>query len=120
MASKDIEAAATPGYDAYASPKVVDGEIQDGERQPKQGASIIQLLLIAMPRMAIQMTWSAQWAALGPYLGTMLPKYAVQLTQVIGPATGIIAGPAIGVYSDRSTNPWGRRRPFLFIASSPV
>ncbi|KAF1317486.1 Sucrose transport protein sut1, partial [Globisporangium splendens] len=117
MVSKDIEAAATPGYDAYASPKVVDGEIQDGERQPKQGASVIQLLLIAMPRMAIQMTWSAQWAALGPYLGTMLPKYAVQLTQVIGPATGIIAGPAVGVFSDRSTNPWGRRRPFLFIAS---
>ncbi|TYZ67105.1 hypothetical protein PybrP1_000788 [[Pythium] brassicae (nom. inval.)] len=116
MAGKDIEAG-TPGYDAYASPKVVDPDVQDGEKKPVEGASVLLLLMIAMPRMAIQMTWSAQWAALGPYLGTMLPKYAVQLTQVIGPATGIIAGPAVGVFSDRSTNPWGRRRPFLFIAS---
>ncbi|GAB9477421.1 Sucrose transport protein sut1, partial [Globisporangium polare] len=118
MTTKDIEVG-SPAYDAYASPGKIDGDhdLQDGEKQAKEGASILRLLLIAMPRMAIQMTWSAQWAALGPYLGTMLPKYAVQLTQVIGPATGIIAGPAIGVFSDRSTNPWGRRRPFLAIAS---
>lgn len=113
---KDVEAG-TPGYDAYASPKVPGGELQEGDKAPRESASVLTLLLIAMPRMAIQMTWSAQWAALGPYLGTMLPNYAVQLTQVIGPATGIIAGPAVGVFSDRSTNPWGRRRPFLFVAS---
>ncbi|OWZ09279.1 Glycoside-Pentoside-Hexuronide family transporter [Phytophthora megakarya] len=66
-----------------------------------------------MPRMAIRMAWSAQWAALGPYLGTMMPKYAVQLTQIIGPVTGIAVAPIVGAFSDQSTSKWGRRRPFL-------
>ncbi|KAI9996488.1 hypothetical protein PInf_014216 [Phytophthora infestans] len=45
------------------------------------------------------MAWSAQWAALGPYLGTMLPRFAVQLTQLIGPLSGILVAPTIGVLS---------------------
>jgi solute carrier family 45 protein 1/2/4 len=112
--TKEVEAG-TPGYDAYNSPKPDDLELQDEPRELR-GASILQLLAIAFPRLAIQMAWSAQWAALGPYLSSMMPKFAVQLTQVIGPATGIIFGPAVGVFSDRSTNKWGRRRPFLVYA----
>ncbi|TMW60102.1 hypothetical protein Poli38472_000144 [Pythium oligandrum] len=113
MSTKDIEAGAlTPGYEQFGSPKV-DG-VQDGE--PRRGVSLGMLLLISMPRMVIQMAWSAQWAALGPYLGTMLPRFAVQLTQVIGPLSGILVAPTIGVLSDRSLNKWGRRRPFILYA----
>ncbi|EGZ23512.1 hypothetical protein PHYSODRAFT_372777, partial [Phytophthora sojae] len=65
--------------------------------------------------MAVNMAWAAQWAALGPYLSTMLPNYAVQLTSVIGPVVGIIFGPVIGVLSDRSTSHFGRRRPILVV-----
>uniref|UniRef100_K3WAP5 Major facilitator superfamily (MFS) profile domain-containing protein n=1 Tax=Globisporangium ultimum (strain ATCC 200006 / CBS 805.95 / DAOM BR144) TaxID=431595 RepID=K3WAP5_GLOUD len=102
-------------YSAFASPKF-DG-IQDGETQPKESASVVRLMLIAMPRLAMQMTWAAQWAALGPYLGTMLPNYAVQLTQFIGPIVGITVAPIVGVLSDRSTSKWGRRRPILLVAA---
>lgn len=112
---KDVETGAG-GYDQFASPKP-GGEIQENGDRPYRGASIPLLLAITIPRMAINMTWSAQWAALGPYLSTMLPNYAVQLTQIIGPSSGIIVAPTVGVFSDRSTNPWGRRRPFLAIAS---
>lgn len=77
------------------------------------GCSVPMLVLLALPRMAINMAWSAQWAALGPYLGTLLPRYAVQLTQLIGPLSGIVVAPTIGVLSDRSACKWGRRRPFL-------
>uniref|UniRef100_K3WAQ1 Major facilitator superfamily (MFS) profile domain-containing protein n=1 Tax=Globisporangium ultimum (strain ATCC 200006 / CBS 805.95 / DAOM BR144) TaxID=431595 RepID=K3WAQ1_GLOUD len=112
--SKDAEAGAA-GYEGFGSPK--PGQVQDDGAVPRRGASIPMLMLISLPRMAIQMTWSAQWAALGPYLGTMLPKWAVQLTQIIGPASGILVAPTTGVFSDRSTNSWGRRRPFLLIAS---
>ncbi|KAG1684787.1 hypothetical protein DVH05_010521 [Phytophthora capsici] len=84
-----------------------------GQGSSITGASIPHLLLISMPRMAIRMAWAAQWAALGPYLGTMMPKYAVQLAQIIGPVTGILVAPVVGAFSDRSTSKWGRRRPFL-------
>jgi solute carrier family 45 protein 1/2/4 len=74
-------------------------------------------VLLALPRMAINMAWAAQWAALGPYLGTMLPKYAVQLTQVIGPLSGVLVAPTVGVLSDRCTSKWGRRRPYLLFGA---
>ncbi|KAI9908438.1 hypothetical protein PsorP6_016372 [Peronosclerospora sorghi] len=78
--------------------------------------SLSLLLAVSMPRMAITMAWSAQWAALGPYLSTMLPNFAVQVTQFIGPIVGVLLGPSIGVLSDRSTVIFGRRRPFLILA----
>ncbi|KAL3669753.1 hypothetical protein V7S43_005134 [Phytophthora oleae] len=101
---KELEAG---NYDMQDSPTC------KGERTSIVGASIPHLLLISMPRMAIRMAWSAQWSALGPYLGTMMPKYAVQLAQIIGPVTGILVAPVVGAFSDRSTSKWGRRRPFL-------
>ncbi|KAF1317467.1 Glycoside-pentoside-hexuronide, partial [Globisporangium splendens] len=110
----DVEAG-QKNYSAFASPKL-EG-IQDGDARPREGASVVRLMLIAMPRLAMQMTWAAQWAALGPYLGTMLPNYAVQLTQFIGPIVGITVAPIVGVLSDRSTSKWGRRRPILLVAA---
>lgn len=56
-----------------------------GESKHTTGCSVAMLVLLALPRMATNMAWSAQWAALGPYLGTLLPRFAVQLTQLIGP-----------------------------------
>ncbi|CEG42733.1 glycoside-pentoside-hexuronide :cation symporter family [Plasmopara halstedii] len=76
-----------------------------------------KLLIISMPRLAIRMSWAARWAALGPYLRTMLPPYAVQLTQLSGPLCGIFLAPIIGVFSDRSTCKFGRRRPFLVLSA---
>ncbi|EEY58264.1 Glycoside-Pentoside-Hexuronide (GPH):Cation Symporter Family [Phytophthora infestans T30-4] len=70
-----------------------------------------------MPRMAIRMASAAQWAALGPYLQTMLPRYAVQLTQLSGPLCGVLVGPIVGAYSDRNTSCFGRRRPYLVTAA---
>lgn len=101
---KELEAG---NYDTQASPTC------KGERKSTAGASIPHLLMISMPRMAVRMAWTAQWSALGPYLGTMMPKYAVQLAQIIGPVTGILVAPTVGAFSDQSTNKWGRRRPFL-------
>ncbi|KAF4322732.1 hypothetical protein BBO99_00003005 [Phytophthora kernoviae] len=46
----------------------------------------------------------------------MLPNFAVQITQFIGPIVGVLVGPSIGVLSDRSTMKMGRRRPFLIVA----
>jgi solute carrier family 45 protein 1/2/4 len=89
-------------------------ELSDaGEAKHTKGCSVAMLVLLSLPRMTTNMAWSAQWAALGPYLGTMLPRFAVQLTQLIGPLSGILVAPTIGVLSDRSACQWGRRRPFL-------
>ncbi|RLN87227.1 hypothetical protein BBJ28_00004269 [Nothophytophthora sp. Chile5] len=108
-------------FDPLGTPDMPKDEFQlssvDDSYIEAPGASLPTLLAISMPRMAIRMAWAAQWAALGPYLQTLLPRYAVQLTQIIGPLTGILVGPTIGVFSDRSTSKYGRRRPFLVVAA---
>ncbi|RLN75083.1 hypothetical protein BBJ28_00010164 [Nothophytophthora sp. Chile5] len=109
---KELESG-TPGYDSHASPKPYD---DDTVKAPLAHPSIWLLLAVSLPRMAIQMAWSAQWAALGPYLSTMLPNFAVQVTQFIGPIVGVLVGPTIGVFSDRTTSRFGRRRPYLMVA----
>ncbi|KAF4045622.1 MFS/sugar transport protein [Phytophthora infestans] len=111
---KDIQAA-TPGYELHASPKPGSMTALDNKK-PTHHPSIGLLLAVSMPRMAVRMAWAAQWAALGPYLSTMLPNSAVQLTQFIGPIVGVIVGPSIGVFSDRTTSRLGRRRPYLIAA----
>jgi solute carrier family 45 protein 1/2/4 len=111
----EIESGDGP-YSATASPVKSTGNslIQES---PSEGASVLKLVAISMPRMAINMAWSANYAAFSPYLSTMLPNYAVQLTQLIGPVVGIIVGPMVGTLSDRNTSRFGRRRPFLVIGA---
>ncbi|KAF4045087.1 MFS/sugar transport protein [Phytophthora infestans] len=104
------------GYGLQNSPKPGTKEGAVDEPAPLSHPPIWLLLAVSMPRMAINMAWSAQWAALGPYLSTMLPNFAVQITQFIGPIVGVLVGPSVGVLSDRSTSKFGRRRPFLITA----
>ncbi|KAF4322706.1 hypothetical protein BBO99_00003014 [Phytophthora kernoviae] len=78
--------------DGFKSPMV--------EETPAPEASFWTMLIISMPRMAIRMTWAAQWSALGPYLQTLLPRYAVQFTQLIGPLTGILMSPIVDALGD--------------------
>ncbi|KAF0718690.1 Aste57867_1540 [Aphanomyces stellatus] len=79
-----------------------------------ESCSVAMLLLLCAPRMAMNMAWSAQWAALGPLLQILLPSWAVQLVQIVGPVTGLVVAPTVGVLSDNCTSGYGRRRPFLF------
>jgi len=110
--------AAGAGYESLVSPGMRSSstakrpDLEAGDGKPEE-PSFWVLLAVSMPRMAVNMAWAAQWAAVGPYLSTMLPNYAVQLTSVIGPVVGIVFSPVIGVLSDRSTSRYGRRRPIL-------
>ncbi|TDH69546.1 hypothetical protein CCR75_003960 [Bremia lactucae] len=109
--SDDIESRlSNANFDSIETPKC-------DEKKELPNASVGALLVISMPRMAIRMAWAAQWAAVGPYLQTMLPRYAVQLTQLSGPLCGILMAPIVGVYSDHSTSKFGRRRPYLFVSA---
>ncbi|KAF0692743.1 Aste57867_16201 [Aphanomyces stellatus] len=88
-----------------------------GDERP--GCSIAYFLLVCAPIMAVKMSWSAQWAALNPVLNNVLSHTAwkVQAVQLIGPITGIIVAPAVGVHSDRSTSKYGQRRPYIFLSA---
>ncbi|ETW05317.1 hypothetical protein H310_04269 [Aphanomyces invadans] len=84
---------------------------------PPPACSIPFMVFLAAPKMAMNMSWAAQWAAFGPLLETLLPSWAVQLVQIVGPLTGLLVAPTIGVLSDACTSPYGRRRPFLLFGA---
>ncbi|KAH9127495.1 hypothetical protein AeMF1_002217 [Aphanomyces euteiches] len=102
------------------SQSFIDGEARvamaDEPAKPADGCSVPFMFLLCAPRLAMNMAWAAQWAALGPVLHTLFPGklWAVNLIQCIGPVVGIIVCPTIGVLSDNCTSRFGRRRPFLF------
>ncbi|ODH48111.1 hypothetical protein GX48_05797 [Paracoccidioides brasiliensis] len=49
-----------------------------------------------------------------PYLLQLgLTKSRTSLVWIVGPLSGLIVQPLIGVITDRSTSKWGRRRPFM-------
>lgn len=53
-----------------------------------------------------------------PYLLQLgLTKSRVSLVWIAGPLSGLIMQPIIGIIADRSTNAWGRRRPFMAIGA---
>ncbi|OQR84548.1 Glycoside-Pentoside-Hexuronide (GPH):Cation Symporter Family [Achlya hypogyna] len=101
-----IELEAPDGYANTVTPKVL-------EVPPPPGCSVLFMLFLAAPKMAMNMAWAAQWAAFGPLLETLVPSWVVQLVQIVGPATGLLVAPTVGVLSDTCTSPFGRRRPFL-------
>ncbi|KAF0718374.1 hypothetical protein DYB28_001618 [Aphanomyces astaci] len=84
---------------------------------PPPACSILFMVFLAAPKMAMNMAWAAQWAAFGPLLETLLPSWAVQLVQIIGPLTGLLVAPTVGVLSDACTSTYGRRRPFLLFGA---
>ncbi|KAF0700026.1 Aste57867_9412 [Aphanomyces stellatus] len=76
--------------------------------------SIPFMILLCLPRFAITMAWAAQWSVLGPLLNILLSSSAVQIIQLVGPISGLVVGPVVGVFCDKCASPFGRRRPYLF------
>ncbi|KDO18281.1 hypothetical protein SPRG_16320 [Saprolegnia parasitica CBS 223.65] len=117
MLPTHIELDAPDGYNHTVTPKVLLDVTSPRTSAPLPGCSVAFLLLLAAPKMAMNMAWAAQWAAFGPLLETMVPSWAVQLIQIVGPMTGLLVAPTVGVLSDACTSKYGRRRPFLLFGA---
>ncbi|KDO34772.1 hypothetical protein SPRG_00833 [Saprolegnia parasitica CBS 223.65] len=82
-----------------------------------EGCSTAFLFLLCCPKMALNVAWAAQWAAIGPLLNILISSSWVQIVQLVGPISGLLIAPSIGVLSDNCSSKFGRRRPFLFWGS---
>ncbi|KAL7422583.1 hypothetical protein Q5752_003231 [Cryptotrichosporon argae] len=77
----------------------------------------VPLLTIGM--LGIQCVWSIEMGYASPYLLDLgLSKSLMSLVFVAGPLSGLIVQPLIGAYADRSRSSFGRRRPFILVASA--
>lgn len=111
-----VKDTAAAEYGDFASSEPATELLSDHEPTTAR-ASVPMLILLASPRMPIQMAWAAQWAALGPFLRPLLTPSQMQLLQAIGPLIAMVLAPTIGAMSDRSTHKWGPRRVYMFYAA---
>lgn len=80
-----------------------------------RGPRYLRSPILMMGHLGTHVVWSLLNARATLFLQRIgIYKSIVAMIVTAGPLSGLIVQPMIGVISDRSSNAWGRRRPFLF------
>ncbi|XP_040377942.1 sucrose transport protein SUT1 [Oryza brachyantha] len=76
--------------------------------------SLGRLILAGMVAGGVQYGWALQLSLLTPYVQTLGLSHALtSFMWLCGPIAGMVVQPCVGLYSDRCTSKWGRRRPYI-------
>ncbi|KAL1392353.1 sucrose transporter [Phyllosticta capitalensis] len=74
----------------------------------------VRMAYLTASIVGVQFTWGVEMSYCTPYLLQLgMAKSLVSLVWIAGPLSGLIMQPVVGILADRSTSPWGRRRPFM-------
>jgi len=80
-----------------------------------RGPRYLRSPILMMGHLGTHVVWSLLNARATLFLQRIgIYKSVAAIVVTAGPLSGLIVQPMIGVLSDRSSNAWGRRRPFLF------
>lgn len=84
--------------------------------EPPVPISLGRLVLAGMVAGGVQYGWALQLSLLTPYVQTLGLSHALtSFMWLCGPIAGLVVQPCVGLYSDKCTSRWGRRRPFIMI-----
>ncbi|GMJ13455.1 SUCROSE TRANSPORTER 3, sucrose transporter 2, ARABIDOPSIS THALIANA SUCROSE TRANSPORTER 3 [Hibiscus trionum] len=76
--------------------------------------SLITLALSCTVAAGVQFGWALQLSLLTPYIQTLGIEHAFSsFIWLCGPITGLVVQPCVGIWSDKCTSKYGRRRPFI-------
>ncbi|XP_021718640.1 sucrose transport protein SUC4-like [Chenopodium quinoa] len=85
---------------------------------PLARVPLTKLLKVTSVAGGIQFGWALQLSLLTPYVQELgIPHAFASIIWLCGPISGFFVQPLVGHLSDRSTNRFGRRRPFIFIGA---
>ncbi|KAG8473254.1 hypothetical protein CXB51_035229 [Gossypium anomalum] len=80
--------------------------------------SLITLALSCTIAAGVQFGWALQLSLLTPYIQTLGIEHAFSsFIWLCGPITGLVVQPCVGIWSDKCTSKYGRRRPFILAGS---
>ncbi|CAM8898414.1 unnamed protein product [Rhodiola kirilowii] len=86
--------------------------------QHQSECSLVLLILASMVAAGVQFGWALQLSLLTPYVQTLGIGHAFSsFIWLCGPITGLVVQPCVGIWSDKCTSKYGRRRPFIFAGS---
>ncbi|KAL8142349.1 hypothetical protein V2J09_015381 [Rumex salicifolius] len=90
---------------------------QQGDRPPRN-CSLITLILSCTIAAGVQFGWALQLSLLTPYVQTLGIGHAFSsFIWLCGPITGLVVQPCVGIWSDKCTSKYGRRRPFILVGA---
>ncbi|GLT27849.1 hypothetical protein SLA2020_028200 [Shorea laevis] len=100
------------------SPPTVPGWSPDSSSpiyvRSKQQCSLTTLILISTVAAGSQFGSALQLSLLTPYIQTLGIEHAFSsFIWLCGPITGLVVQPCVGIWSDKCTSKFGRRRPFI-------
>ncbi|XP_044490244.1 sucrose transport protein SUC3 isoform X2 [Mangifera indica] len=80
--------------------------------------SLFTLILSCTVAAGVQFGWALQLSLLTPYIQTLGIEHAFSsFIWLCGPITGLVVQPCVGIWSDKCTSKYGRRRPFILAGS---
>ncbi|XVF43091.1 hypothetical protein PTKIN_Ptkin02bG0012400 [Pterospermum kingtungense] len=80
--------------------------------------SLMTLILSCTVAAGVQFGWALQLSLLTPYIQTLGIEHAFSsFIWLCGPITGLVVQPCVGIWSDKCTSKYGRRRPFILAGS---
>lgn len=83
-----------------------------------QKIGLMKLILSCMVAAGVQFGWALQLSLLTPYIQTLGIGHAFSsFIWLCGPITGLVVQPCVGIWSDKCTSKYGRRRPFILAGS---
>nr|QBA82076.1 sucrose transporter [Paeonia lactiflora] len=86
--------------------------------QGSKGCSLLTLILSCMIAAGVQFGWALQLSLLTPYIQTLGIQHAFSsFIWLCGPITGLVVQPCVGIWSDKCSSKYGRRRPFILVGS---
>lgn len=89
--------------------------IMDIERVDNEAPNPLwKIVVVAAIAAGVQFGWALQLSLLTPYVQTLgVPHVWAAFIWLCGPISGLLVQPIVGYRSDRCTNLFGRRRPFI-------
>ncbi|XP_022158985.1 sucrose transport protein SUC3 [Momordica charantia] len=80
--------------------------------------SLFILILSCTIAAGVQFGWALQLSLLTPYIQTLGIEHAFSsFIWLCGPITGLVVQPCVGIWSDKCSSKYGRRRPFILAGS---
>nr|AFO84088.1 sucrose transport protein [Actinidia chinensis] len=102
--------------------RVSDGTNSDlscsPSHSPPKHTPLMTLILSCTIAAGVQFGWALQLSLLTPYIQTLGIEHAFSsFIWLCGPITGLVVQPCVGIWSDKCTSKYGRRRPFILVGS---
>nr|ALI88693.1 sucrose transporter 2 [Phelipanche ramosa] len=83
-----------------------------------KNCSLLTLILSCTVAAGVQFGWALQLSLLTPYIQTLgIGHEFSSFIWLCGPITGLVVQPCVGIWSDKCTSKYGRRRPFILVGS---